>query len=226
LAQPEDAVVRIVTAEATCTGTLITADLVLTAHHCVVERADDGTVLARDLPAKALEIEIGGDYLPWGHAMVKAVVAPPCGYDGGPGDIAILVLSRKLVGLPTMQPRLHGVVAIGEGIEPIGFGLCPLSDDGVHRIDRQGGQVQELGPAMIRAPASVCPGDSGGPARSMLTGEIVGVVSAAVMDESDKTRDRSYFTRLDVWRDLFATAQLVEEGHDRTELPPVSCEPP
>ena len=40
----EDAIVRIVGPEATCTGTLIDDDLILTAHHCVVERDAQGYI--------------------------------------------------------------------------------------------------------------------------------------------------------------------------------------
>jgi hypothetical protein len=204
-----------------CSGTLITNSLVLTAHHCVVERDEEGEIVEQDLPADALEVELGGDYLPWGTVKVQALVAPTCGHRGGEGDIAILVLARKLVGLAMMPVRLAEPPQMGEPIEPVGFGRCPLSSDGVHRIRREGGPIDKIAAGAVYASTSICPGDSGGPGRSQITGEVVAVVSAGVMDDSDKTRDPTTFTRLDRWRPLFATAQLIADGSSLSEVPPV-----
>jgi V8-like Glu-specific endopeptidase len=200
---------------------LITNNLVLTAHHCIVERDAKGEILESDLPSSAIEVELGGDYLPWGTVKVRAVVAPACGYEGGHGDIAVLVLARKLVGLGMMRARLADPPTLGETIDPVGFGRCPLSNDGIHRIRREGGPIQKIGGGAVFAAASICPGDSGGPARSRATGEVLGVVSAGVMDDDDQTRDPTTFTRLDVWRPLFATAQLIVDGSSPAEVPPV-----
>ena len=111
---PDEAVVHVVSKGVGCSGTLITNSLVLTAHHCVVERSTEGEILEKDLPANALEVELGGDYLPWGTVKVRALVTPSCGYQGGNGDIAILVLSRKLVGLGMMRARLTDPPRLGE----------------------------------------------------------------------------------------------------------------
>jgi len=223
---PDEAVVHVVSKGVGCTGTLITNRLVLTAHHCIVERGVDGEILDKDLPAAALEVELGGDYLPWGTVKVSAVVAPPCGYRGGHGDIAVLVLARKLVGLAMMPARLGDPAVMGEMIDPVGFGRCPLSADGVHRVRRAGGAVEKIGTGAVFASASICPGDSGGPARSRITGEVVAVVSASIMDDDDETRDPSTFTRLDVWHPVFANAQLISDGSSPAEIPPVTgCEP-
>jgi hypothetical protein len=222
---PDEAVVHVVSKGVGCSGTLITNSLVLTAHHCVVERSPEGEILEKDLPASALEVELGGDYLPWGTVKVRALVAPSCGYQGGNGDIAILVLSRKLIGLAMMRARLTDPPHLGEPIDPVGFGRCPLSNDGVHRIRREGGPIEKIGPGAMFANASICPGDSGGPARSQTTGEVIGVVSAGVMDDDDQTRDPTTFTRLDTWRPMFANAQLIVDGSSPAEVPPVGgCE--
>ena len=223
---PDEAVVHVVSKGVGCSGTLITNSLVLTAHHCVVERSTEGEILEKDLPANALEVELGGDYLPWGTVKVKALITPACGYQGGHGDIALLVLSRKLVGLAMMRARLTDPPHMGEAIDPVGFGRCPLSSDGVHRIRREGGPIEKIGIGAIFASASICPGDSGGPARSQSTGEVIGVVSAGVMDDDDQTRDPTTFTRLDIWRPMFANAQLIVDGSSPSEVPPIGgCEP-
>lgn len=152
---------------------------------------------------------------------MRAIVAPSCGYNGGDGDIAVLVLQRKLLGLPTMSARLDDAGRVGEVIDPVGFGRCPLTTDGIHRIRRQGGPVQLVGTGELFASTSICPGDSGGPARSRITGEVVGIVSAGVMDGSDQTRDPSIFTRIDVWRPAFARAHMIAEGKSPAEIPPL-----
>ena len=73
----QDAIVRVV-GEVSCSGTLIADDLVLTAHHCVAERDENGAVLTRDLQATSVHVELGGDDLPWGEVRVKAIVTPAC----------------------------------------------------------------------------------------------------------------------------------------------------
>jgi secreted trypsin-like serine protease len=221
---PDEAVVRVVSRGVGCSGTLITNNLVLTAHHCMVERDANGEILDRDLPASELEVEVGGDFHPLTTVPVAAVLAPPCGQRGGNGDIAVLVLSRRLNGIPVMPVRLSEPPRKGEPVEPLGFGHCPLSSES-HSIRHQGGPIDGLDATSLSASTSICPGDSGGPARSSETGEVVGVISAGVMDDNDQTRDATSFTRLDVWRPLFAGAQQIVDGSTPAEVPPISgCE--
>ncbi len=220
---PNNAVVRVVS-DVACTGTLIAEDLVLTAHHCVAERDADGQVLNRDKPPEKFMVELGGDDLPWGEVQVRAVVSPDCGYVSGEGDIAILVLSRKLVGVPTMVPRLEAPPLASEPIVPIGFGRCALTRNAIHRVERTGGRVARIEDGKFIAIASVCPGDSGGPVVSPGRSDVVGVVSASVMDGDDSTVSPSVFVRLDVWPELFSAAREIAEGASPNELPPFrSC---
>jgi hypothetical protein len=229
LAVPEDAVVRIVGPQMTCTGTLVDEDLVLTAHHCVVQRGPRGEFL-KDLVAPGdLRVELGGDYLAWGHVGVSHIVRPrdkngvPCGEQGGAGDLAILILPRKLVGLGVIAPRLDAPPAVKtETLHPVGFGRCAMSDDAIRRRDREGGVVEWMTSEVFDLSASVCPGDSGGP---VLRGshELVGVVSLSAMDGDDRTRDRSRMVRVDKYRDLFSNARQVADGASESELPTVAC---
>jgi secreted trypsin-like serine protease len=73
--------------------------------------------------------------------------------------------------------------------------------------------------------ASICPGDSGGPVVARGTREVVGVVSQSAMDGDETTRNATILARIDVYRSLFATARLVADGADPSELPPLSCAP-
>jgi secreted trypsin-like serine protease len=219
-----------VLSDVTCTGTLIAEDLVLTAHHCVAVRDESGRPTGKDLDPSELEVELGGDYLSWGEVKVRAIVSPDCGYRSGNGDIAILVLKRKLIGVATLTPRLEAPPqgpaegSRGESITPVGFGRCPLSRDAIRRVRRMGGAVQGVGLSDFVVQASICPGDSGGPALSDKTGEVVGVISSSMMDGDDSTLAPSFFTRLDIWRQLFSAAQEIANGASPSELPPYrSC---
>ena len=210
LAVVQDAIVRVVGPKMTCSGTLIEDDLVLTSHHCMVERGPNGEFTKTLIDAKTIGIELGGDYLPWGSVRVKAVVAPPCGEEGGAGDLAILVLSRKLVGLSTMTPRLDGPPRIGETIDPVGFGTCAAArEEGIRRRAREGGTIRALTGETIELNASICPGDSGGPLLLRGSSEIVGVVSLSAMDGDDHTKSPSVVARIDAYRSVFSDRKSV-----------------
>jgi hypothetical protein len=224
LATPGDAVVRVVGPQMACSGTLIEDDLVLTAHHCVVVRGERGERTDANLHPADLEVELGGDDLPWGNVGVKAVLTPPCGESGGRGDVAVLVLERKLIGMPTFAlsdapPRA------GEAVLPQGFGRCALSAEGIRRREREGGAVSVVSPGTFEALASVCPGDSGGPVLDRATREVVGVVSLSAMDHDETTRARSIFARVDRMPRLVAYARSIADGADPTDLPPLACDP-
>jgi hypothetical protein len=214
----QDAIVRVV-GSVSCSGTLIAEDLVLTAHHCVVEHGPDGKAIARDLPAESVHVELGGDDLPWGDVGVRALVTPACGYEQGDGDLAILVLERKLVGISTSAPRINKPPEMDEEVSPWGFGRCAMSSRTVRRENRPGGKIDRIVDGVFSADASICPGDSGGPVLDKKR-EVVGVISASVMDTDARTRGRSHFARLDKYQQLFSAAQEIASGRSASELPP------
>jgi hypothetical protein len=223
LASVGDAVVRVVGPQTTCTGTLIADDLVLTAHHCVVERLANGQYTQDLVSAASVQVELGGDYLPWGNVGARAIFAPPCGEAGGPGDLAVLVLERKLVGVATL-PLRDAAPHRGERVETVGFGRCALSPEGIRRREREGGPITGIARSTFEVQASVCPGDSGGPVLDRDTREVVGVVSLSSMDHDESTRGRSVFARVDGLAQVTAYARLAADGADPSDLPPLSCE--
>ncbi|CAN5568049.1 hypothetical protein BH09MYX1_BH09MYX1_24390 [soil metagenome] len=223
LAVAEDAIVRLVGPKTTCSGTLVAEDLVLTAHHCVVNLGAKGEFTKELVAAGDIRVELGGDYLPWGTIDVKEVVAPPCGESGGAGDVAILVLTRKIIGIVPYTVRVEAPPRVGELLDPAGFGRCALSPDGIRRTSREGGTVDVLGGSTLNMTASVCPGDSGGPVISRGSHEIVGVVSLSAMDADARTRSPSIMARVDMYRPLFAEARLIADGASKSELPPLTC---
>lgn len=225
LAVPEDAIVRVVGPTMTCTGTVIDDDLILTAHHCLVERGTHGEFTRHLIDVAGIRVELGGDYFAWGEVGVRHIVAPPCGEGGGAGDVAVLVLTRKLIGLSTMTPRLEAPPRVGEEAYPVGFGRCALSGDGIKRREREGGPVRALSAETLHMVASVCPGDSGGPVFAKGSREIIGVISLSAMDHDERTRGPSVMARIDSYRLVFAHARLIADGLAPNELPPLECSP-
>ena len=217
-ASPRDAVVRIV-GDVTCTGTLIADDRVLTAHHCVVARDAQGHALDHNMEPRDIEVELGGETLSWGAVKVKAIVAPDCGYTSGDGDIAILVLTRHLIGMPISAVRIEAAPERKDGLLVFGFGHCALSHDPVHRSPREAGTILSVDTGHFEARAAICPGDSGGPVYSSRE-DLIGVVSASVMAGDTRTLGRSLFTRVDVWPQLFSAAHEISLGASPSELPP------
>jgi secreted trypsin-like serine protease len=237
---PRDAIVRIVgQGNVTCTGTLIADDRVLTAHHCVSSRDTRGRVLERDMSPAELVVELGCEDFPWAEVKVRAVLAPQCGFTMGEGDIAILVLERHLIGMPTVPVRIEAPPRLNDALHIHGYGRCALPSactregeaegdkkqstelctDAIHLRARESNNVDWVGPAAFTALAEICPGDSGGPVYSS-NEDLIGVVSASEMDGLEKTKGRSVFTRLDVWGALFSAAEEVSKGASMSELPP------
>jgi hypothetical protein len=219
----EDFVVRIVAPATTCSGSLIAEDLVLTAHHCISVRDGKGRMLPADLDPEQLTVELGSGHFPWAELPVKTIVSPACGHAAGLGDLAILVLPKRLRGVRQVQPALDREPQAGDEVSHIGFGRCALSEDGIYLKHRASGHVDLVTKSSFRVNVPLCPGDSGGPVMLHASRVLIGVVSAGAMDGNEASPDRVEFTRIDQFRNLFANAARVAAGTPISELPPVDC---
>lgn len=166
--------------EASCTGTLIASDLVLTAAHCVLAYRNAGPRRIRNLVFVA---GWNGDRTA-ALRSARKVTIDPAYVPGGNGrsnlfyDMAVVHLSTPITDIAPMplgvMPDAPGLLAIigyhnGAQVEaPVLRDLCPFQVDNLDN------------PALVRASCSVVSGNSGSPlmAGAPDSPGIVGVVSA------------------------------------------------
>jgi hypothetical protein len=178
---------------ATCTGSLVAPDLVITAQHCVAQPAgigmcDQGMFGPARAPADffvttrpTLTLE-PSDY----HGVVEIVIPPGGGFCGR--DLALLRLADQVTAAEAapIAPRLEPPPAPGEIYAAVGFGAVDDNGTGSGQRRRRDGLAVAcvgaacasafLGDAEWRGEAGTCIGDSGGPALDG-AGRVVGVVS-------------------------------------------------
>jgi Trypsin len=218
-----------------CSGTLLTQNLVLTAHHCVaaLSSADGASVecgktefQALDQASKLLvsvEANVGNDGL--NPFRVSQIWVPPgdsavCGR-----DIALLLLTSN--GVPAtaakpIEPSLTRELAADEVFAAIGFGLQDPKDEtgetAGHRMSVTDAKVfcegAACGTDLVKegefiADSPVCSGDSGGPALDK-DGRVCGVTS-----RGDEKCTVGIYSSVSAWRDFIIEKTFVaaESGH-------------
>ncbi len=180
---------------ASCSGTLIAPNVVLTAQHCVAPVSGDGsvscgvTVFGSQYDAGELWVTTHPEFTMdvANYHVGMEIVIPPGGNAFCGNDQAILILESPVPETEAVPaaPRVDESLVLGEEYSAIGFGqTCDGCDSGVrYRLDdlltscvaddcpsNYVAQTEWLGAT------GVCQGDSGGPAMDLL-GRVVGVAS-------------------------------------------------
>jgi hypothetical protein len=227
----QDAVVFIDNAslQASCSGTIIAPNLVLTARHCVSDlNENDGCgSLKTNSPASALTVQTGANADGQNPDARGTKVFYPAGdtdiFCGN--DIAIIEVDSPLA--PKPRPIRFTAAAVGETVQTVGYGLDENGQDPGGRFQRTGMQILALGGTTfnftrqdgtttpVDVPAGniltsegACEGDSGGPLLDS-GGNIIGTVSGGGTDEDTCTDQVDLFTALsqheDDIRNVFQT---------------------
>jgi len=168
----------------TCTGTLITRDVVLTAAHCVVD--DNGNPVS---PAD-VAFALGDDAAqPRESANAQQIHVHP-GYDedgmSAQNDVAILVLEGSLAGAEPLPINCHTLTQsalVGRAVQNVGYGDTDTDGSDNTRKWWSAQKVVALSSFDFTVDGNgetgVCSGDSGGPSLWTMNGNVhvVGVLS-------------------------------------------------
>jgi secreted trypsin-like serine protease len=191
-----------------CTGTLVAANLVVTAAHCPVD--DDC----------AHRVMFGFDTSPSGGGRVMQVAAVhvhPDYIDEGPNDLAALVLERDARTAPPRRLATNEQLAQARTVRLVGFGFTDTMGTHGYGIKREVDvPVASDDPAFGADPAvefvagkpalerDSCNGDSGGPAYVEHDGAwlLAGATSRAILNAIRPCGDGGIYARMpayDAW---------------------------
>ncbi len=224
---------------ATCTGSLITPTLVLTARHCV-SPTEEGGVVCSDVRVNGMTLRTTlteethpavSFYVTTSAVLMRAssitrvseVLTPPdslgvplCGH-----DIALLRLASPITSVAPLRPRLDMPPSVDEVFTASGYGATTGEGGGSgRRRMREGLMVRLVGFEESRgltlreesewlADTGTCRGDSGGPALDEI-GEVFGVLSRGRSGACESP----VYTRVDSFAGWIRAeaARAVEEG--------------
>lgn len=196
--------------EGLCSGTLVSAKLVLTARHCVARTSDriacppQGVHVLGARDPSTIGVLVGETVERAREAARGRRIIAPSGATLCDSDIAFLVLDRPVAGVKPVGVRATGV-AQSDFVRAVGFGRRP--SDGVlgQKLLRDHVRVLSVSPSEFLVGEATCQGDSGGPALDDDTGEVVGVISRGG-PSCDGPNVHNVYTRTDAFQWLFEEA--------------------
>jgi hypothetical protein len=204
-----------------CSGTMVAANLVMTARHCVGNLDDQGNVT--DFPATELNVFTGADAtqvaLRGSAPAAKGKQLFTSGTTFLIPDIAFILLDRAVTA-PIAPIRVDGGATKGEELTIVGFGIDETNRQPARRMQRTGVSVTFVGPGQTQYHdlfggefafgEAACSGDSGGPALSAKTKAVVGVASRVSNGKPRTETDPSAFCIGSNTEDVYSSLEGVK----------------